>query len=345
MRVAVCSSFAPFVNGGARLFNDWLVEQLRQRGHQVDLINLPFQESPDELLQQMMAYRMIDLSDRVDRLITTRPPAHMIRHPRKVSWFIHHLRRYYDLWESPYRGFPDDARHRALRDALMRADTVGLGESHLRFTNSRVVADRVKKYNGLDSEVLYPPLLKTDQFRCDGQAPAVVYVCRVERHKRQHLLVEAFRHVREPLVLRIGGSTSDEAYAAQLKANIVEWGLSDRVEYVDGWISEQQKADWLATSLMAAYIPLDEDSYGYPCLEAAHAEKPVLTLSDSGGVLELIEHGNNGVVVEPEPLAIAEAIEKMWSERQATAQMGVRAKQRLKEIDINWNHVVERLLA
>ena len=33
-------------------------------------------------------------------------------------------------------------------------------------------------------------------------------------------------------------------------------------------------------ALAVAYVPDDEDSYGYPSLEAAHARKAVLTASD-----------------------------------------------------------------
>ena len=69
---------------------------------------------------------------------------------------------------------------------------------------------------------------------------------------------------------------------------IADHGLSHRVIFEDRWISEEEKVERLATALAVAYVPDDEDSYGYPSLEAAHARKAVLTASDSGGVLELV---------------------------------------------------------
>ena len=47
------------------------------------------------------------------------------------------------------------------------------------------------------------------------------------------------------------------------------------------------------------------DITDYSGLEAAHARKAVLTTSDSGGVLELVKDGVNGLVVPPYPMAIA----------------------------------------
>ena len=44
------------------------------------------------------------------------------------------------------------------------------------------------------------------------------------------------------------------------------------------------------------YLPFGEDSYGYVTLEAFHARKPVVTLSDSGGTLELVRDRRNGLV-------------------------------------------------
>ena len=42
MKVALCSTFVPFVFGGARFIVEWLEEKLREHGHQVERIYLPF---------------------------------------------------------------------------------------------------------------------------------------------------------------------------------------------------------------------------------------------------------------------------------------------------------------
>lgn len=345
MKIVLCSSFVPFINGGARNIVEWLEVMLQEAGHQVEHIYLPQVDVPDLLFQQMAAYRWIDLTSSADRVICFRPPAHLIPHPHKILWFIHHIRVFYDLWDSSYRGFPDDAKHRSIRDALHLADTAALHEAKSVFTNSRVVSDRLKRFNNVDSTVLYPPIFRPERFHCRTFNDEIVYICRMEHHKRQHLLVEAMRYTQTPVTLRLCGSSSGPNYEQELVQYIAQSGLQDRVALENRWISEEEKVDHLADCLAAAYLPLDEDSYGYPSLEASHAHKPILTTTDSGGVLELVQDGFNGFVSEPDPLALAEAMDKLYVDREATRRMGRNAHARLDNLAINWPHALERLLA
>lgn len=345
MKIAVCSSFVPFVQGGARNIVEWLEQTLLEAGHQVERIYLPQVDTPGLLFQQMAAYRWVDLADSADRIICFRPPAHFIPHPNKILWFIHHIRAFYDLWDTPYRGCPDDLRHRGIRDALHKADTAALRESRHIYTNSRVVSDRLLHYNQTESEVLYPPVFRPERFRTDGFNDEIVCICRVEHHKRQHLLIEALRYTRMPVRLRLCGTSSGTEYPDELKKTAVREGLQDRIVFDNRWISEDEKVALLSTCLGVAYLPLDEDSYGYPSIEASHAAKPILTTSDSGGVLELVQDGYNGLVAEPDPQAVAMAMDRLFMERAATEKMGRNAQARLDELNISWAHVVERLLA
>jgi glycosyltransferase involved in cell wall biosynthesis len=344
MKIALVSSFVPFLYGGARNIVEWLQTMLEKEGHQVERIYLPEIDAPDLLFEQMIAFRWIDLSA-ADRVICFRPQAHLIRHPHKILWFIHHLRVFYDLWDSPYRGCEDDLRHRGLRDALHQADTAALKEARHVFTNSQVVSDRLKHFNGIDSEVLYPPVFDADRFHTRGMSDEIVYVCRLEHHKRQHLLVEAMAHTTTPVRLRLCGSSSGTTYPDTLREQIVRLGLQERVLMENRWITEEEKVDYLADCLAAAYLPLDEDSYGYPSVEASHARKALLTTTDSGGVLELVRDGDNGFVAEPTPQALAQAMDKLYLDRGRTAAMGERALARLDELNISWSHVLKRLLA
>lgn len=344
MKIALCSSFVPFIYGGYRNIVEWLEPKLAAEGHEVERIYLPHVDSPDHLFTQMAAYRWAHL-EAADRVICFRPPAHVIPHPNKVLWFIHHIRPFYDLWDSPYRGFPDDVRHRSIRDALHEADTRALSEARAVFTNSAVVSGRLREFNSMDSEVLYPPVYNAERFYCQGFNDEVVYICRVEHHKRQHLLLEAMRHTRTPVRLRLCGASSGEQYVKELSAIVARYGLEDRVEIEHGWISEERKIELLANCLAAAYLPLDEDSYGYPSLEASHSGKSVLTTQDAGGVLELVEHGRNGLVCAAQPEALAQALDRLYEDRLATERMGVAARDRLDELGINWTRVLSRLLA
>lgn len=343
MKIALCSTVVPFLHGGARNIVEWLEATLRQAGHSVERVYLPEIDDPDLLFQQMAAFRWIDLSA-ADRIICFRPQSHLIPHPNKILWFIHHKRLFYDLWDSPYRNFPDDEKHRSLRDALHRADNAAFREARKIFTNSRVVSDRLMAFNRVPSEVLYPPVFQPERFHCRTYGDEIVCAARLEHHKRQHLLVRALSCTRSPVRLRLCGTDSGNDYANQLVKLASELGCRDRVSVENRWISEEEKVEILSDCLAAAYLPLNEDSYGYPSVEAAHARKAVLTATDSGGVLELVSDGVNGLVVDPEPEAIADAMDRLHADRGETARMGARAEERLRDLGISWDHVLESIL-
>ncbi len=344
MKIALCSSFVPFINGGYRNIVEWLESVLREAGHEVERVYLPEVDAPEHLFIQMAAFRFVDLSA-ADRVICFRPQSHLISHPHKIVWFIHHLRIFYDLWDSEYRSFPDDAKHRGIRDALRAADTAALLEARHVFSNSQVVTERLKRYNGIESEPLFPPVLHPERFQFRGMNDEIVCICRLEDHKRQHLLVEALSHCRTPVRLRLCGQGGGAAYPALLARIAADHKVSDRVVMENRWIDEEEKAQHLADCLAAAYLPDDEDSYGYPTIEAAHASKPILTATDSGGTLEFVVHGVNGLVSSPDPSALAAAMDRLYSDREEARRMGVNANARIAELNIGWPRVLERLLA
>lgn len=345
MRVLIASSFVPFVRGGGRFIVEWLQQKLVEYGHEVEVFYLPFNEHHTALLDNLLSYRLMDLTNSADRLIAIRPPAHSLRHPNKVVWFIHHIRGYYDLAETEYSSVPLSAGGRALRAALRWHDTTALGEARAVFTNSAVVQARLRRFNGLSSEVLYPPLLAPERFRGGDATDEIVCICRVESHKRQELLVRAMEFVETPVKLRICGASSTVGYEQHLKWLVESKRLHERVRLNLSWVGEDTKIERLSRCLAAAYVPLDEDSYGYPTLEAAAARKPTLTTQDAGGTLEFIRDGQNGLITEPTPKAIADGFDRLFRERRNTAAMGQMAFETVDQLKIRWDHVIDRLLA
>ncbi len=345
MKIGIVSTAVPHVNGGYRFIVDWLHAKLQEYGHQVETIYIPTTDEPDHIFTQMTALRMINFEDYYDRIITTRPQAHVIQHSRKVAWFIHHIRVYYDLWDTEYHPYDGSARVLAQRNALITADTNSLQDAHRLFTNSRVVRDRLMRYNALNAEVLYPPLFRPEDYYTKEYGQEIVCICRVEHHKRQHMLVEAMAHTKSPVRLRICGDSLNQNYLSTLRRRAERLGVEDRINFNFTWISETEKIDLLANALAAAYLPLDEDSYGYPTIEAAHANKCTVTLTDSGGVSEFVINGETGFIVEPEPELIAEAFDMLYDNKEVARKMGQSANSRVTELGINWDTVIGKLLS
>ena len=60
-------------------------------------------------------------------------------------------------------------------------------------------------------------------------------------------------------------------------------------------------------------------------------------------MLELVEHGRNGLISEPDPRDLAQQFDRLHADRQAVATMGQASLDRLTEMKIDWGTVVERL--
>jgi glycosyltransferase involved in cell wall biosynthesis len=249
------------------------------------------------------------------------------------------------MWDSPYRGFPDTLRMRGLRDTIVRMDNAGLAEAHRVFTNSAVVAGRLARFNRIAAEVLYPPILRPELFTAGDYGDEIVGVCRMEHHKRQHLAVAAMALTRSPVRLRLCGLGMDPGYIAGLRASAAAAGVADRVTFETRWITEAEKAARLATALASVYVPLDEDSYGYPTIEAAHAARCTITVTDSGGVTEFVRDGETGLVVAPAPQALADAFDRLYTDRAAASRLGRAARRHIDTCGIAWDPVIEKLLA
>lgn len=124
-----------------------------------------------------------------------------------------------------------------------------------------------------------------------------------------------------------------------------KYGLKHRVSIVPRWVSDEEKVELFANCTAAIYFPFDEDSYGYPSLEAHAARKAVLTTVDAGGTNELIVNGKNGFITPPDPELVAGAMDALYSDKQMAQRMGEAGEERIRELGINWDNVITRLLA
>jgi glycosyltransferase involved in cell wall biosynthesis len=341
-RILVADAHVPFVTGGAELHVRALVDVLRTRGHDVDLVALPFRSQPkEELLAQAAAWRLLDLSSSngqpVDLLIATRFPTYFARHPRKVAWVIHQHRTAYELCGTPYGDFEHTEADVGLRRKLFDLDARMLGECRHVFANSNNTARRLQTFNGVAAEGLYHPPPLADRLRQGPYGDYVAVIGRIEQVKRVDLAIAAMTHVPPPVKLIIAGDGSQRAAAERA---VSDQGLTDRVVFRGG-LEGNELIDLYAGSLAVVYAPFDED-YGYVTLEAFLSAKPVITATDSGGTLEFVVHDQNGVVCAPEPAAIGAAIANLAANRARAAQLGQAGLARARQI--TWDGVVERLL-
>jgi glycosyltransferase involved in cell wall biosynthesis len=322
----------PFSRGGAEIFTDELVRQLRERDHEADIVSVPFKWYPGQrVLTQAFLWRLLDLTEadgrRIDLVVATKFPSYCVRHPNKVVWLLHQFRQAYELDRTDLGQFSESAEDRATRRRVERLDRVTLGEARKLFATSRNVADRLQRSTGLDAEVLpHPP--QELAYRTDAYEPFVFSVGRLDRAKRIDLLIEAA--AKQGVDLVVSGEGPDRERLERL--------ANGRVRFT-GRVSEAELADLYARCRAVFYAPVDED-FGMVPFEAFLAEKPVVTTTDAGGPLDVVRDRETGRVVEPTVDAVAAALEIGEDDARAWGRAGKALAEQ-----VTWDSSIERLLA
>ncbi|HVT18528.1 MAG TPA: glycosyltransferase family 4 protein [Thermoanaerobaculia bacterium] len=342
MRICICGAKVPFAHGGAEMLIDSLRDELLARGCEVDVVTLPFHwPNRVELLKSSLAWRLVDLTaaegKRIDRVIATRFPSYLVKHPNKVVWLVHQLRQVYDLLGTRHSDFSATPRDQRAIEMVRAMDRRTLSEARAVFTISRNVAQRLAQFNNLPAQVLYPPPRLGRALRAGDFGDYVLGTGRLDRMKRFELLVRAVQHAETPVRCRIAGRGPEREALAELAARL---GVSARVELL-GWVEDRDLVDLYAGALGVFNAPYDED-YGYVTVEAFKAAKPVVTAADSGGVLEFVEDGVSGFVCAPDaPRELAARLDRLFRDRELARRLGAAGQARVRQID--WDHVVAAL--
>jgi glycosyltransferase involved in cell wall biosynthesis len=341
LRVAVCLPQVPFERGGAEIHAESLVQALNERGHEATLVTLPYKWYPNTvLLESALCWRMTDLTEAngrpIDVAVGTKFPSYLVRHPRKVVWLFHQFRQAYDMHGTRFAQFGDDAEGAAMREAIRHMDAVALTEARALFTTSRNNAERLRRYNDLAAEVLpAPPQGLNLAWR--GDEGYVLSVGRLDAAKRVDLLLEALA-LAPTVSATIAGDGPDRRRLEDIAARL---GLESRVRF-RGRVAAEELADLYGRCRGVFYAPHDED-YGFVPLEAHLAGKAVITTTDAGGPLEVVEDGVTGLVVGPSHSEIAAALSRLHGDPALARRLGEEGSSRAKAL--SWDTVVQRLLA
>lgn len=339
MRIAIVNNQSPFVRGGAELLAGWLRDKLQEYGHSAEVVRIPFQwHPPENIVNHMLAARLIRIPN-VDRVVAFKFPAYYVPHDNKLLWLLHQFRQAYDLWGTRHQDIPDTRVGHQIRRAIIAADNVHLPESRRIYTNSVTVGHRLRRYNGIDSEVLFPPLPRTDAYRCEEYGDFFFLPGRITAGKRQHVVAEAMVHATSSARLIIAGQPETPEDLARLTSIIREHKLEARVQVLPHWISEEDKIALFSRARGVIYIPVDEDSYGYVTLEAFHAHKPVITFADSGGTHELVIDTHNGRIVHSMH-ELAGAMDELATDSRLCERMGDAAFATIERLNISWDRVI-----
>jgi len=351
--------------------------------HQAEVIKLPSREHTFwGLLDSYRAFAELDVTG-FDVVVSGKYPAWMVGHPAHVVYMLHPLRGLYDTYHyfglpsavidppaevAELLGFMADQAGRrtalgeiwerldALRSradalppqlfafpgALIRQlvqwlDGVGLDPTQIKAyaAISATVRGRAGYFPAhTDVLVAHPPSRR--KIAPGGRRGDYLFtVSRLDGPKRLDVLVAAMGLVRSGARLKLAGSGPEAERLAALSA------ANERIELL-GRVSDEALEKLYGRARAVAFLTHDED-FGLVTLEAMQAGRPVITCRDSGGPRELVEDGVTGLVVDPTPEAVAEAIDELWADRRRWRRMGSVGQERARRI--SWDPIVEHLVA
>jgi len=342
LNVIICGIKYPFVYGGSEILIESLQTELKERGHIVDVVKMPFKNLPlEQIIRNCLSWRLVNFGNfdegNVDILIATKFPSYFAKHPNKVVWLQHQHRQSYDLAETEF-GIKGSKEAEKFNSWIKDMDIEVLSEAKKIFAISKNVSYRLKKYNSLDSKVLYPPPKLLGKYRNDDYNNYILYVGRLSNLKRLDLLIDSMRFVENNLKCLIVG---EGILKTELMNLVKKYDLNEKVEFL-GFVDDDKLLDLYANCLCVFFAPLDED-YGFITIEAFNSEKPVITLSDSGGVLEFVKHEKNGYILNYDPKEIAKVFDYLYKNKDEAKRLGFEGKKNVEFI--TWDYVIDNLLS
>lgn len=338
-KIVICNAQIPFNYGGAEIMVENLHRELKNRGFQAEVVQLPYRwYPPEKLLDSAFAWRLIDLTEcngvKPDLVIATKFPSYIVEHPNKVTWLMHQYRGAYDLYTSEFTDLKGMEGEK-IRCQIVEMDNRTLAESKKLYSISQTVADRLWKYNRLEASCLYQPPKNPEKFYSETYGDYILSVGRLDKLKRLELLIQALKYCDKQIRAKIAGRGSEQQALMELA---VSEGVADRVDFL-GFVPEEEVYSLYANAFSVFFAPKDED-YGFITLEAFLSKKPVVTYGDSGGVLEFVRDCESGYIcASPEELGAA--MEKLWQDKKVCRSMGEAGYDMVRPI--TWDGVIEEL--
>lgn len=306
-----------------------------------------------------------------DLLISSQPPTFSISHDRHLSIFFHHARFFYDLAEAGVASGMVDAEVHPLACELVRSiDQPFLDSVTYFLAGSEEVKQRLHDFNGLDNNVgiFQAGLGFQNELPTDGGLHTFEYPICVSRHefaKRTELFIAAMKLLPKRAGVSIGAG-GRLGYVQRLDATMSTSDFETDENFEAAWLSSPEyqppldnptlDSNVLFTGHVSDHVleehyrralcivaPALLEDYGLTVIEGMAYGKPVIVCRDGGNLARLVNHGENGLVVDPTPKAIAEAIELLANDLDMTRRLGQNA--RLTAADYTWKRAMTQVEA
>ena len=196
--------------------------------------------------------------------------------------------------------------------------------------NSFFSRESLLRAYGKEARVCYLGI-DTDHFVCHApdriREDFVIGLGALQVQKNIAFVIQALAHlpIPRPRLLWVG-NVADADYVRELRHLAMELGVCLEIKVM---LSEAEVVDLLNRAAMMVYAPRLEP-FGYAPLEANACGLAVVGVAE-GGVRETIQNGVNGLLVEGDRSAMAQAIERLWNDPDYARQLGNNGRQRVQQ--------------
>jgi len=202
-----------------------------------------------------------------------------------------------------------------------------------------VAADRLVVIpNGVDTELFHPGPAGRERSR------RVLFVGRIQRAKGLHVLLEAISRIERPVeLLIVAAGITDPAYHTEMLAQSER--LTDRQRHRVRWIDAlgQEELSGIYRDAAVFACPSFNEPFGNVVIEAMACGTPVVA-SRSGGPLDIIDSGKDGLLVEEgNAAALAEALEHLLDAPAAADELSRRALDKIHQ-HFSWPRIAARVV-
>ncbi len=163
---------------------------------------------------------------------------------------------------------------------------------------------------------------------------------RVEHVKGQHVMLDAVAgliNAGYDISLSIIGHVMDQNYAAQLHRDVSGAGIQDNVRFTDFVNNAQELMRCFDVLALTTYC----ETFGLVLIEAMRAGVAVIG-TDCGGVPEIIEHDQSGLLVKPGDAAeLRSVIDSIYMDPSRLQRLAVAGKQRADHLFAQENHYAQ----
>ena len=333
-------------------------------GLPVEQVRPPFQNEYFMYMALVEQTQRLHL-DHFDAVLTTQPPTYLVPHRRKVALFFHQSRLFYDL-AGPIieAGMVDPELHSTAASAIRLLERESVHEVSFWLAGSAESASRLDHYWSIPPHLIDiyrapPTSVPASVMPYQPQGP-IVSVSRLEWPKRPELLVQAMHTSKSGRAAHLVGGGSRLDFVKDLdvafhrnrdlvtrsldpglwvksgvttqKKRRPSGPLSGRVVF-EGVVSNERR-DLLYDQAAVVVAPAYKEDYGLTAIEAMIRARPVIVCRDGGGLTELITDGLNGLIVEPNAVALAKAIDGLVADPARAERLGRAARKAVLDISM-----------